>query len=201
MKSLLHSLVPCLPYLLSSSSSKETPSILLSESESESESKSEPELLYYLRFTANQFISAPSPLTLKTSIYFPTEHLRLYSLCNILSDERMDLSFTIAAGLASAVILESESRETRDHILLSQNWDSPNLEGQSPSLYPPGRGWPGYTPRQWVRFRLLLWLAGLRWRYSTQPPHRIPEISLNTQDLYSARLPTQGMKCPQKCNK
>jgi hypothetical protein len=32
--------------------------------------------------------------------------------------------------LASAVILGSESRETRDHILLSQIRDSPNLEGQ-----------------------------------------------------------------------
>jgi hypothetical protein len=36
------------------------------------------------------------------------------------SDERMGLSFTIAAGLASAVILRSESRGTHDHILLSQ---------------------------------------------------------------------------------
>jgi hypothetical protein len=37
-----------------------------------------------------------------------------------LSDERTDLSFTIAADLASAVILGSEFRGTRDHILLSQ---------------------------------------------------------------------------------
>jgi hypothetical protein len=34
-------------------------------------------------------------------------------------------------GLAIAVILGSESRRTRDHILLSKIWDSPNLEGQS----------------------------------------------------------------------
>jgi hypothetical protein len=33
-------------------------------------------------------------------------------------------------GLASAVILGSESRETRDHILLSQIRDYPKLEGQ-----------------------------------------------------------------------
>jgi hypothetical protein len=32
--------------------------------------------------------------------------------------------------LASAVSLGSESRGTRDYILLSQIWDSPNLEGQ-----------------------------------------------------------------------
>jgi hypothetical protein len=33
-------------------------------------------------------------------------------------------------GLASAVILGSESCRTHDHILLSQIRDSPNLEGQ-----------------------------------------------------------------------
>jgi hypothetical protein len=49
--------------------------------------------------------------------------------------------------LASVVILGSESRGTRYHILLSQIRDFP--------------------------FRRLLRLAGIRWRYSTQPPYRI----------------------------
>jgi hypothetical protein len=39
--------------------------------------------------------------------------------------------------LASAVILRSESRRTHDHILLSQIWDSPNLEGQVPVFMSP----------------------------------------------------------------
>jgi hypothetical protein len=39
--------------------------------------------------------------------------------------------------LASAVILWSESRLTRDHILLSQIRDSPNLEGQVPVFISP----------------------------------------------------------------
>jgi hypothetical protein len=47
--------------------------------------------------------------------------------------------------LASAVILGSQSRGTRDHILLSQIRDFP--------------------------FRRLLRLVGSRWRYSTSPPH------------------------------
>jgi hypothetical protein len=47
--------------------------------------------------------------------------------------------------LASAVIFGSESRGTRDQILLSQIRDFP--------------------------FRRLLRLAGSRWRYSTPPPH------------------------------
>jgi hypothetical protein len=47
-----------------------------------------------------------------------------------LSDKRTGSSFTIAAGLASAVIPGSESHGTHDHILLSQIRDSHNLEGQ-----------------------------------------------------------------------
>jgi hypothetical protein len=67
-----------------------------------------------------------------------------------LSDERTGLSFTVAAGLASAVIFGSES--PGDHILLSQIRNLP--------------------------FHPLLRLAGLRWRYSNPPPHGI-EGSIN----------------------
>jgi hypothetical protein len=65
--------------------------------------------------------------------------------------------------LASAVILESESSGSHSHILLSQIWDFPSLEGQVPifisprnrltQLYPPGTGF---------HFRRLLRLAGLK---------------------------------------
>jgi hypothetical protein len=58
-----------------------------------------------------------------------------------LSDGRTGLSFAII----SAVILGSESRGTREHILLSQIRDFP--------------------------FRHLPRRAGLQWRYSTAPPH------------------------------
>jgi hypothetical protein len=40
-------------------------------------------------------------------------------------------------GLASGVILGSESRETHDRILLSQIRDCPNLEGQFPVFISP----------------------------------------------------------------
>jgi hypothetical protein len=53
--------------------------------------------------------------------------------------------FYMLLGLASAVLLRSESLCSRDHILLSHVWDFP--------------------------FRRLLRLAGSRWRYSTPPPH------------------------------
>jgi hypothetical protein len=58
-------------------------------------------------------------------------------LCNILSDERMGLSFTITAVLASALILKSESRGAHDQILLSQIRDSPILEDQVPVFISP----------------------------------------------------------------
>jgi hypothetical protein len=67
----------------------------------------------------------------------------------VLSDERTGLSFagvTVSSN-KSVVILGSESRGTRDNILLSQIRDFP--------------------------FRRLIRLAGLRWRYSTPPPHGI----------------------------
>jgi hypothetical protein len=54
-------------------------------------------------------------------------------------------------GLTSAVVFGSESSGTHNHILLSQIWDSPNLEGQVPvftsptnsyaRLYPQAMGW------------------------------------------------------------
>jgi hypothetical protein len=56
-------------------------------------------------------------------------------------------SLQLLLVLDSAVTFGSESRGTRDHILLSQILDYP--------------------------FRRLLRLAGLRWRYSIPPPHGI----------------------------
>jgi hypothetical protein len=61
---------------------------------------------------------------------------------------------------ASAVIFGFESRGTRDHILLSQFWDFP--------------------------FRRPLRLAGLRWRYSTPPPHD-KHLTLSLANNISAR--------------
>jgi hypothetical protein len=49
----------------------------------------------------------------------------------------MGVSFTIAAGLDSAVILRSESRGTHDNILVSQIRESPKLEGQVPVFITP----------------------------------------------------------------
>jgi hypothetical protein len=49
-----------------------------------------------------------------------------------LSDDRTGLPFTIAPDSRQRSRLGSESRWTRDHILLSQILDFPNLESQVP---------------------------------------------------------------------
>jgi hypothetical protein len=76
------------------------------------------------------------PLETHDQYYFSTEHLQLWFLCNILSDWRMGLSFTIAAGLRQR-ILGSASRGTHGHILLSHIRDSPNLKDQVPVFISP----------------------------------------------------------------
>jgi hypothetical protein len=82
----------------------------------------------------------------------------------------MDLSFTTAAGLASAVILGSESREDHDRILLSEIRDSPKPGGPGPHIYiPKEQGGQVIPPGTAFPFRRLLRLAGLRCRYSTPP--------------------------------
>jgi hypothetical protein len=48
------------------------------------------------------------PLETHDRYFYPSKQLRLESLCNILTHERMGLSFTMMLGLASAVILGSE---------------------------------------------------------------------------------------------
>jgi hypothetical protein len=76
---------------------------------------------------------APSPLRLTTSNFIfqlnPCYYSPYVTSCLTRGWARR---LQLLLGLASAVILRSESRGTHDHILLSQIRDSPNLEGQVP---------------------------------------------------------------------
>jgi hypothetical protein len=53
--------------------------------------------------------------------------------------------FQFLLVLASAVILWSESRGTRDHILLFRFETPPTWRARSLYFYPPGTRWPSYT--------------------------------------------------------
>jgi hypothetical protein len=76
--------------------------------------------LYYDRLSVGQSVLVSSPyLGLMTRFFLLSDHCG-FLIWGALSDERTDLSFTIAAVFASAVILRSESRGPHDHLLLSQ---------------------------------------------------------------------------------
>jgi hypothetical protein len=68
------------------------------------------------------------------------------------SDERMGLPFTIAAGPRQHN--HSWSRVLQDSWPYFTVSDSrpPTWRVRSPYLYPPGTWWPSYTPRHWVTF-------------------------------------------------
>jgi hypothetical protein len=114
------------------------------------------------------------------SIYFSTEHLRF--LRNILSDDRMDLSFTIAAGPRQSS--HSQLRVLRDswpHFTVS-DWRLPQPGGPGPRIYiPQEQGGPVIGPGTGFHFRRLVRLAGLRWRYSTPPP-RLDKMPTQTEE-------------------
>jgi hypothetical protein len=117
------------------------------------ESESESELRYDWRFTAHQFVLATSPLRLTTSNF-------IFKLNTCSCSPYLTSSLTrgwvwrlqLLLILASTVILRSESRGTNEHILQAQIRAPPYWRARSPYLYPPGTGWPSYTPRHWVPF-------------------------------------------------
>jgi hypothetical protein len=88
------------------------------------------------------------------------------------SDERTGLSFTIDAGLRQ-----------RSHSRVRVPWDSrpyftasdsrlPQPGGLGPRIYiSQEQDVPVISPGSLFSFRRLLRLAGLRWKYSTPPPH------------------------------
>jgi hypothetical protein len=66
------------------------------------------ELLYDWWFTTNQLVLVPSPLRLTTRVFLEggaTEPSCFWSLCNILSDERMGLSLMNVLGLLSSICI------------------------------------------------------------------------------------------------
>jgi hypothetical protein len=68
---------------------------------------------------------------LRPDVYYCQTVARLL-MWGALSDERTSLPFTIAAAPRQRSHSWVESRGTRDHVLLFQIRDSPNLEGQFP---------------------------------------------------------------------
>jgi hypothetical protein len=89
-----------------------------------------------LWFTVNEFVLVTSLLRLMTSNIFQlnTCFHSPYITASLVRGWVCSLQLLV---LASAVILRSDSRGTRDHILLSQIRDFPNLEGLVPVFISP----------------------------------------------------------------
>jgi hypothetical protein len=98
---------------------------------------SESELHHDWQFTANQFVLATIPLTLTTSNFFQLNPCGYSPYATSSLTRRWVCRLQLLLVFASIVILGSESRETHDHILLSQTRDSSNLEGQVPVFISP----------------------------------------------------------------
>jgi hypothetical protein len=93
------------------------------------------------------------PLETHDKYFFSTEHLGLQSLCNILSDMRMGLSFTIAAGPRQRSKFLGPSLAGLVTIFYCLRFETPpNWRSMSPYFYPPRTGWLGCTPIYWVPF-------------------------------------------------
>jgi hypothetical protein len=94
--------------------------------------------------------------------YFVAPSLTRGWVCNLL----------LLLVIACAFPLESGSRGTLDHILLSQFLRLPQPGEPGPCIYiPQEQGGSVISPGTGFPFRRLLRLAGLRWRYYIPPPH------------------------------
>jgi hypothetical protein len=135
--------------------------------------QSESEPLYDWRFTAKQFVLATSPLRLTTSnsiFQLNTSGYSPYVASSLTRGCVCRLQLLMV--LASAVILRSRvPRYWWPYFTVSDSRLSlPG--GPGPYIYiPQEQGGPVIPPGTRFPFLRLLRLAGLRWRYSTPPPH------------------------------
>jgi hypothetical protein len=130
----------------------------------------------------------------ETNFVSPKISFRQLRVCYFVAPSRTrgrvsDLLVQLFLGLARAVTLGSKSRRTHGHILLSHlRLPEPGLPG--PLIYiPPEQGGPVIPLATGFPFRLLLRLAGLRWRCSNPPPHGSTEYYCSQILLCRVNLP------------
>jgi hypothetical protein len=116
-------------------------------------SQSESELLYDWQFTASQFVLVTSPMRLKTSNFI--FHLNACGYSPYVTPSltrgwfcRLWLLLVSPAQSFSG----SSPAELMTTFYCLRFETPPTWRARSPYLYPPGTGWPGYTPRHWVPF-------------------------------------------------
>jgi hypothetical protein len=107
---------------------------------------------------ANQFILATNPLRLMTSDFIFQPNTCGYSPYVTSSLTRgWVCHLQLLLVLASVIILRSKSHRTPDPTVYCLRCETPpTLRARFLYLYPPGTGWPCYTPRHWVSSSLSL---------------------------------------------
>jgi hypothetical protein len=91
-------------------------------------------------------------------------------------------------------------RESRPHFPVSgSRFFQPG--GSGPRIYiPQEQGDPLIPPHTDFPFRRLQRLAGLRWRYSTLPPHTGKDHKENVFYIIACSLVADETKCPKSCS-
>jgi hypothetical protein len=87
--------------------------------------------------TSDQFFYLLEIFFRQLRVYFVASFLTRGRVCNLL----------LLLVLASAV-----PRDSRPYFIVPILETPPTWRARSPYLYPPGTGWPSYTPGQWVHF-------------------------------------------------
>jgi hypothetical protein len=131
---------------------------------------SESELLYDWRCTANQFFLATSPLRPTTRIFIFQLHACGYSL-DVTSSltRRLVCRLQLLLGLASAVILRSESRGTNDHVYCLRFQTPPTWRTRFLYLYPQDQGGPVIPPPTFLSLHIEYFIRhGLHRRHYAQ---------------------------------
>jgi hypothetical protein len=75
----------------------------------------------------------------------------LSEICGLVSVGR-PLVREDGSAICNVITQWSKSRRTRNHTVLSSD-TPPTWRARFPYLYPPGTGWPSYTPGHWVPFK------------------------------------------------
>jgi hypothetical protein len=111
----------------------------------------------------------------------------------MLSDERLGLSFTIAAAPRQSSHSQVPSPAGLMTTFYFLRFEAPTTwRARSPYLYPPGTVWPSYIPKHWVPFLSL----GTPRRATVEVSD--PSSTRDSNDLnYQSSLHSLGAKCTE----
>jgi hypothetical protein len=151
-------------------------------------SQLESELLYDWRFTANQFVLAPSPFRLTASIFSNWTFAVIFLMQHSLWREDGSVVYN-CCWTSAAKSFSGPSPAGLMAIFYCLRLQTPQPGGPGFRIYiPQGQGGQVMSPGTGFPFRRLLRFSGLRWRYLTPLPHGCDcRVRWCPRDIASAR--------------